>query len=215
MSNYSDTSRLKVRKVIDGKRVSGPWRELAWLSDLTWDNISGKPTITNYYWANVKISDSSSTTTAPTFGSVTTSTIKTDNATLYLRYNNDDTKSIALNHTAFTPTNAATDKINLGASSNRWKSLYTSKLIIDNTGKLMPIDGNSRSAGVYGVYDPTKVGHVWSMGSYYKISDDGLSTGNMYGLVYFYTDWSNSTVYNTATRDNKPITEVSNYAFGH
>lgn len=183
------------------------WHRIAYIEDI--------PTITDYYWADVKISDSSSTTTAPTFGSVTTSTIKTDNATLYLRYNNDDAKSICLNNTAFIPTNAATDKINLGTSSNRWKSLYTSKLIIDNTGKLMPIDGNSRSAGVYGVYDSTKVGHVWSMGSSYKISDDGLSTGNMYGLVYFHTNWSNNSAYNTATREDNPITEVDNYAYGH
>ena len=37
----------------------GAWRTVAWTSDI--------PTVTNYYWANVKISASSSTSTSPTF----------------------------------------------------------------------------------------------------------------------------------------------------
>lgn len=39
-----------------------PWKTLALTSDI--------PTVTNYYWANVKISASSSTTTSPTFSHV-------------------------------------------------------------------------------------------------------------------------------------------------
>ena len=41
------------------------WKTLAWTSDI--------PTVTNYYWANVKVSASSSTSTSPTFSTCYTS----------------------------------------------------------------------------------------------------------------------------------------------
>lgn len=34
MTNYQDTARLKLRKTVDNNRVSGPWRELAFTSDV-------------------------------------------------------------------------------------------------------------------------------------------------------------------------------------
>lgn len=52
----------------------GSWKTIAWTSDIpttiTWNNIKDKPT---YYWANVPVSTSSSTTTAPKFSKVITS----------------------------------------------------------------------------------------------------------------------------------------------
>ena len=85
-----------------------------------------------------------------------------------------------------------------------------SKVAIDSTGRLTPASSSTRNAGVYGVYDSTKVGHVWSMGTSYAISADGSSTGSMYGLVYFHTNWSNDSTKNDASK-----TEVSTYAGNH
>ena len=51
-------------------KTNGTWNSteqtIAFLSDI--------PTVTNYYWANVKVSSSSSTTTSPTFASATSNT---------------------------------------------------------------------------------------------------------------------------------------------
>lgn len=41
------------------------WKTLAWTSDI--------PTVTNYYWANIKVSASSNTGTSPTFSTAYTS----------------------------------------------------------------------------------------------------------------------------------------------
>ncbi len=42
--------------------------------------------------------------------------------------------------------------------------------------------------GIYGLYDPTRYQHVWSMGTAYNLPADGLSTGatagNLYGLAW-------------------------------
>ena len=43
--------------------------------------------------------------------------------------------------------------------------------------------------GVFGLYDATKYQHVWSMGTAYKLADNGVSTGvggNLYGLAWSY-----------------------------
>ena len=42
LTSYNNDSRLKVRKTIDNNRVSGPWKEIAWISD-----IPSVPTINN------------------------------------------------------------------------------------------------------------------------------------------------------------------------
>ena len=39
---------------------------------------------------------------------------------------------------------------------------------------------------MYGVYDSTKIGHIWSIGLAYQIADDGADFGNLYGLAYKY-----------------------------
>lgn len=63
---YSD-NRIYIRNRYWGGSGVGPvWRT-------SWDTLaltSDIPTVTNYYWANVKISTSSSTTTSPTFSNV-------------------------------------------------------------------------------------------------------------------------------------------------
>lgn len=55
------------------------------------------------------------------------------------------------------------------------------------TGQLSVPTAN-RSAGIYGAYDSTKIGHVWSMGTGYKILDDGSTFGNLYGMAYCHTN---------------------------
>lgn len=51
--------RLYYRNKSYNNNTWGSWRTVAWTSEI--------PTVTNYYWANVKISASSSTSTSPTF----------------------------------------------------------------------------------------------------------------------------------------------------
>ena len=61
--------------VLDGEYYANGNQRLAHVSEI--------PTATNYYWANVKISDSSSTTTSPTVSNLTaTSSIKMSNISL-------------------------------------------------------------------------------------------------------------------------------------
>jgi hypothetical protein len=43
---------------------------------------------------------------------------------------------------------------------------------------------NNYGRGVYGVYSSTRYQHLWSMGTAYNLSDDGTSTGNLYGIAY-------------------------------
>ncbi len=61
---------------------------------------------------------------------------------------------------------------------------------VDDTflGKLSVWSTNSRRAGIYGVYDSTRIGHIWSMGTAYQIDNDGATFGNLYGLAYKHTN---------------------------
>jgi hypothetical protein len=97
------------------------------------------PTVTNYYWANVKISSASSTSTSPTFATATATTSVTTpllsstgrltlNAThtgVDLTFKNDDTKSVILNGDAFKPFDNANNKLTLGSNSARWSNVYS------------------------------------------------------------------------------------------
>jgi len=56
------------------------------------------------------------------------------------------------------------------------------------TGKLSVGSTSSRSAGIYGIYDSTKTGHIWSMGTAYAIPNDGSDFGGLYGLAYKHTN---------------------------
>lgn len=76
---YSD-NRIYIRnRYWGGSGVGTVWRT-------SWDTLaltSDIPTVTNYYWANVKISASSSTTTSPTVSNLTaTSSIRMSNISL-------------------------------------------------------------------------------------------------------------------------------------
>jgi hypothetical protein len=54
--------------------------------------------------------------------------------------------------------------------------------------KLAVASTNYRSAGMYGTYDSTKIGHIWSMGTSYNIPDNGANFGDLYGLAYKHTN---------------------------
>jgi hypothetical protein len=91
------------------------------------------PDPTDYYWADVKVSDTSATDTAPTFKQVKISGgnnfphIGTNGTTLALSSGgwtaNDGT--IALGTSTLRPANNKTT-MDLGASSNKWRNLYMS-----------------------------------------------------------------------------------------
>lgn len=57
-------------------------------------------------------------------------------------------------------------------------------LNIQTDGKIVANNTGQRRAGNYGLYDSTKTGHIWSMGTAYVISATGVNFGNLYGLAY-------------------------------
>jgi len=59
------------------------------------------------------------------------------------------------------------------------------------TGKLSVGSTSERSAGMYGIYDSTKIGHIWSMGTSFAIPDDGSTFGTLYGMAYCHTNNAN------------------------
>ena len=64
---------------------------------------------------------------------------------------------------------------------------FNNRLIIQSDGKIVPYSTATRRSGVYGVYDPAKIGHIWSMGTNYMIADDGSGFGTLYGFAYQYS----------------------------
>jgi len=65
--------------------------------------------------------------------------------------------------------------------------LITSNIDGNVTGQLLATD-TERSHGAYGAYATTRIGHVWSMGTAYKIPDDGYTFGNLHGIAYYHPD---------------------------
>ena len=66
---FSSTGRIYARYISNNSFSTtangGSWNRIAWISDI--------PAVTNYYWADIKVSNSSSTTTTPTFAKWTNS----------------------------------------------------------------------------------------------------------------------------------------------
>lgn len=78
-------------------------------------------------------------------------------------------------------------------------SLLAGKSDTSHTHSYLPLSGGSltgkvaagsatRSAGMYGYYVSTAIGHVWSMGTGYSIPDNGADFGNLYGMAYKHTN---------------------------
>lgn len=74
---------------------------------------------------------------------------------------------------------------------------FSNRLYLNGEGKIYPYSTSTRRAGMYGVYDSAKIGHIWSMGTSYQIPDDGANFGNLYGFAYKHTN--NATGGNMAT----------------
>jgi len=55
------------------------------------------------------------------------------------------------------------------------------------TGKVT-VPTATRSAGLYGVYDSTLIGHIWSMGASYAVPNTGADFGTLYGMAYKHTN---------------------------
>ena len=56
------------------------------------------------------------------------------------------------------------------------------------TGQLSVGSTNNRRAGMYGIYDSNRIGHIWSMGTGYMIPSNGSDFGNLYGFAYKHTN---------------------------
>jgi hypothetical protein len=56
------------------------------------------------------------------------------------------------------------------------------------TGKLVVGSSSQRRAGMYGIYNSSLIGHIWSMGTAYQIPENGANFGNLYGLAYKHTN---------------------------
>lgn len=56
------------------------------------------------------------------------------------------------------------------------------------SGKLSVKSTDGRQAGMYGIYNALRIGHVWSMGTAYKIHASGTNYGTLYGLAYKHTN---------------------------
>ena len=59
---------------------------------------------------------------------------------------------------------------------------------------------DGRRRGMYGIYSPTHIAHIWGMGTAYKIATDGSTAGNLYGLCYSYEPNYGSTGTNPGAR---------------
>lgn len=114
--------------------VQSDWNQTNNAAD---DYIKNKPTIPDpedYYWANVRVSDTSATNTTPTFAKGTFNTssypqIAGANNILTLSATGGwDSSSgpIVLNLTSFRPSSSASSVLDLGASNALWKNLYLS-----------------------------------------------------------------------------------------
>ena len=62
------------------------------------------------------------------------------------------------------------------------------RMTVDSDGKIRANNSGYRQAGMYGIYDSRRVGHIWSMGTAYKIHAAGSNFGNLYGLAYKHTN---------------------------
>tara|TARA_R110000850_G_scaffold148836_1_gene271147 strand:- start:2448 stop:9002 length:6555 start_codon:yes stop_codon:yes gene_type:complete len=62
------------------------------------------------------------------------------------------------------------------------------RLSVDSDGKIRANHTDFRRAGLYGIYDAVRIGHIWSMGNQYQIEPKGANFGNLYGLAYKHTN---------------------------
>lgn len=144
-----------------------------------------------------------------------------ENNNLSLKYNNDDTKSVVLNTSAFKPFDAATNKLNLGTSAARWLGLYantgnfsstvtgtrfistvatgTAPLAVSST--TMVTNLNAQMVGGIGVsnipleydasYKPTGTAARWIRIAYFDYSSANYSWSGTFAITNGYTNDEN------------------------
>ena len=118
-------------------------------------------------------------------------------------FNNNGTFAIAKNGCTYDSACA------IGNSGGTW--YINNRLTINSSGQVAPVT-NYFNAGMYGNYASTRLGHIWSIGTSYYMSADGKNPNTTYGMLYFYTDWSNNASNNTANATKTPL---GTYASGH
>ncbi|WP_335919479.1 tail fiber domain-containing protein [Shewanella algae] len=64
-------------------------------------------------------------------------------------------------------------------------------LTVNADGSITVNNESYRQAGMYGIYNASKIGHIWSMGTAYRISPNGSGLGNLYGAAYCYQTKAN------------------------
>jgi hypothetical protein len=144
-----------------------------------------------------------------------------ENNNLSLKYNNDDTKSVVLNTSAFKPFDLATNKLNLGTSAARWLGLYantgnfsstvtgtrfistvatgTAPLTVSST--TMVTNLNAQMVGGIGVsnipleydasYIPTGTAARWLRIAYFDYSSANYSWSGTFAITNGYTNNEN------------------------
>lgn len=142
-SSANPVQNSVVKAALDNKANSADLATVA--TSGSYNDLMNKPTIPDpegYYWANVKVSDTSSTSTTPTFQSASFTGSYPQiigNNNLYLAAKSGwtaGTGSIVLATTAFRPSSSETQLIDLGASNAFWKNLYLSGAMYHGSYKL-------------------------------------------------------------------------------
>ena len=63
--------------------------------------------------------------------------------------------------------------LNAGTIQGTWTMSTQKALVADDYGR-----------GVYGLYNASRLQHMWSMGTAYNLADNGTSAGNLYGMAW-------------------------------
>mgnify|MGYP001569871160 CR=1 FL=1 len=66
-----------------------------------------------------------------------------------------------------------TSNLNAGTIQGTWTMSTQKALVADDYGR-----------GVYGLYNASRLQHMWSMGTAYNLADNGTSAGNLYGMAW-------------------------------
>jgi hypothetical protein len=96
------------------------------------------------------------------------------NKFIYLRYNSDDNTSVCLTGNGFMPSHASSTKLSLGASGNKWSTVYATSFIGNLDWDF--ITNKPTTLSGYGITNAVE----WNANSYYNINQtSGYSTGDL------------------------------------
>lgn len=94
-------------------------------------------------------------------------TIRSAGSAIYLKYNDDATKSVILNSSSFKPYDAATNKLDLGLFSARWRGIYGNTLNLEySNANLITLRRTVDDGGAYiDYYANNQTDIFWRVGS--------------------------------------------------